>query len=56
VYRGSDGIRLLLVAVQVLPASGAAALVDGWTLVVRGVGAALVAFRELWETRADQRR
>jgi Flp pilus assembly protein TadB len=49
---GSTGFILLLVAVQVLTLSGAVALVGGWVLVVWGIGAALWAVRELWDTRA----
>ena len=49
---GSTGFVLLLVAMQVLMLSSTVAVVGGWILAVWGVGAALWAFRELWETRA----
>ncbi|MBN9492832.1 hypothetical protein J0H33_05735 [bacterium] len=51
---GAGGFVLLLVAVQMLTSSSIGVLVAGWILVVWGAGAALWAFRELWETRARQ--
>jgi hypothetical protein len=53
---GAAGFGLMLVAVQVLTLSATAAMVAGWVLLVWGIGAALWAVRELWETRSVGRR
>ncbi len=47
---GVVGFVLMAVAVRLLALSNASAFAFGWMLVAFGVGAALWAVRELWET------